>query len=102
MAERNEKYLVVKREDWERWADEEQLVAQRRCPPEVEDAVVIRRQDVFAPLAISAYSNAITVALGLIKEGVTSSTRAVKLRAIADYFREQSAMAWDADRKLPD
>lgn len=66
------------------------------------DAVVIRRQDVFAPPALDAYANAITVALELTVHGVSNSERARRLKDIADYFHEQAKLAWTTNRKIPD
>jgi hypothetical protein len=99
---RNDKYAVFKREEWEQWFHNLASMADPPSPSEVEDAVVIRRQDVFAPPALDAYANAITVALELIVEGVSSSDRAKRLRHIADYFHQQAELAWNTERKVPD
>jgi hypothetical protein len=97
------KYVVFKRDEFRDWfctvGDHSHGVNVLKA---VEDAVVIRRQDAFAPPALDAYANAITVALELIKEGVTSNPKAVALRDIADYFHQQAALAWSVERKLPD
>lgn len=102
----NNKYVVFKREDWDAHRD------QPGCMPEdleVDDAVVIRRQDVFAPPALDAYANLITAALAVAQDvsghipGVDEEPGSVKrLREIADYFHEQAALAWDTHRELPD
>lgn len=100
MSSSNGKYVVFKRSDWELHK------SQPGCMPEslaVEDAVVIRCQDVFAPPALDAYANAISVALELDAACTTEpNPRATQLRAIADYFHEQAVLSWDTDRKLPD
>jgi hypothetical protein len=98
----NEKYVVFYRDGWEQWKQERVSDIGAINPDEVEDAVVIRRQDVFAPPALDAYANAITVALELIVEGVSSSDRAKRLRHIADYFHQQAELAWNTERKVPD
>jgi hypothetical protein len=94
----NEKYVVFKRDEWD--------AAPHRIdvsePKEVEDAVVIRRQDVFAPPALDSYANAITVALELTVHGVSQSKRSKQLRHIADYFHQQAELAWNTERKIPD
>jgi hypothetical protein len=65
---------------------------------EIEDAVVIRRQDAFAPPALDAYANGIRLATSLAPQnGLTK-----ELNAKADYFHEQAVLSWDAVRKLPD
>ena len=67
----------------------------------LQDAVVIRRQDVFAPPALDAYANSIAVALTLDPEA-PSTDWGQRLRAISDYFHEQAALAWQQHRKIPD
>lgn len=100
----NEKYVVFKRDEWERWVKESGSRAITiTSPDEVEDAVVIRRQDVFAPPALDAYANAITVSLCLAHEDSPYSRRELsRLQDIADYFHEQAQLAWETDRKIPD
>ena len=102
----NDKYVVFKREDWEAHLD------QPGCMPEsleVDDAVVIRRQDVFAPPALDAYANLITAAIQISQDaagfipGVDEELEATKrMREIADYFHEQAQISYDTFRKLPD
>lgn len=67
---------------------------------EVQDAVVIRRQDVFAPPALDAYANLIEAALQIARD--TDSEEHEQLVNIADYFHQQAAEAWVTQRKLPD
>ncbi len=113
----DEKYVVFKRKEFDDWYDS--LTEISDSPPSsVEDAVVIRRQDVFAPPALDAYANSIQACIEIMDDvffhdapeaifdtreqmerAVNQNTR---LRAIADYFHEQAAVAWDTDRKLPD
>lgn len=77
----------------------------------VADAVVIRRQDLFAPPALDAYANAIDVAISLTPYAEMENLdvdvpeafrRVLRLREVADYFHRQAVLAWDAERKLPD
>jgi hypothetical protein len=65
----------------------------------VPDAVVIRRQDVFAPPALDAYANAITV---VIESGCLAIEDRRRLQGVADYFHDQAAKSWSEQRKLPD
>lgn len=99
MTLRDEKYVVFKRDEWEQYFRTQGasiLVA-------VEDAVVIRRQDVFAPPALDAYANSISVAVEALqgREGVDTALIA-KLLKVADYFHSQAQTAWITERKLPD
>jgi len=68
----------------------------------VEDAVVIRRQDIFAPPALDAYANAIQTCIEVLCNGTKPSGRTLELQAVADYFHDQAAKAWTEQRKLPD
>ena len=103
----DEKYIVFKREDFERY------IFPHGSPPyvdyEVRDAVVIRRQDVFAPPALDAYANLIRAAIDIFVDaggfvpGVDEEPPAIaRLSKIADYFHEQAMAAWDTHRKIPD
>lgn len=70
---------------------------------ELYDAVVIRRQDVFAPPALDAYANAIQCVVETLKalDGWDGASVG-HLEEVADYFHEQACKAWDSQRKLPD
>lgn len=97
-----EKYVVFKRQEFKQWYDE-WPETEDELPQAVLDAVVIRRQDAFAPPALDAYANAIQTLLEMVGMGVTMEIEQYsKLREIADYFHEQAAKAWDEKRKLPD
>lgn len=93
----NDKYIVFKREDWEDAVRAGEL-------PEVEDAVVIRRQDIFAPPALDCYANSIQTAIEMLQATAMSGNvdGIAELRDIADYFAEQAAKSWSEQRKLPD
>lgn len=64
---------------------------------EIDDAVVIRRQDLFAAPALHGYAASIDVA---IRMGDPASMR--DLKAVADYFHEQAVLADAESYKLPD
>lgn len=68
----------------------------------VEDAVVIRRQDMFAPPALDCYANAIQTCVEVLCNGTKPSGTAERLQRIADYFHDQAAKSWAEQRKLPD
>lgn len=97
------KYLVFKTEEYEAMMDND--LDPRHLA--LDDAVVIRRQDVFAPPALDCYANAITVTIEGMKLTDTGTTSAnydtrKSLQDTADYFHEQAAKAWTEQRKLPD
>ena len=66
----------------------------------IDDAVVIRRQDIFAPPALDAYANSMRIVLEGMDPG---DMRRSNLQKVADYFAGEAAEAWlNHDRKLPD
>lgn len=102
------KYVVFRREVWE--ARSEKSGLSMLSGDIIDDAVVIRRQDVFAPPALDAYANMIQAAITIFTDtggfipGVDPEPPAIaRLREIADYFHEQSELAYaDSQRKIPD
>jgi len=82
-----------------------QRIAERAAQTCLHDAVVIRRQDVFAAPALEAYANAIqTVIEAMSVEGVVleDGVSVETLREVADYFHEQASKSYDTPgRKLP-
>lgn len=95
------KYIVFKQSDFRPYLDN--TFKAMAC----DDAVVIRRRDIFAPPALDAYSNAIMVAIQGIKAAVGQGNALADpdmirdLQNIADYFHEQAVEAWTTERKLP-
>ena len=65
---------------------------------ELSDAVIIRRQDVFASPCLFTYANMIS----LVADNVDDRDKAYELQRIADYFHDQAVLAADEGRKLPD
>lgn len=99
----NEKYVVFKREDWDGWLADEGS-GPISFPPEVGDAVVIRKQDLFAPGALSEYGNSIVTVLELcanIRIDIGKERRR-HLLDVADYFFTESEDARRGWRKVPD
>lgn len=101
------KYLVFKGEDAELVNQALKNTFNIGAPEPVEDAVVIRRQDVFAAPAFYTYANSIDVALRVLRflfplqseETVEMAT----LQETADYFHQQSELAATAvTKKFPD
>jgi len=102
---RDSKYVVFKRDDYVNWFNSfpERAMPNGPGPYALEDAVVIRRQDVFAPPALDAYANSIRVALSMAMPSDEAGINiAARLAEIADYFHEQATLSWDTERKLPD
>lgn len=110
---RDDKYIVIKRSDWAEVKELLPSATNVMDPLEqmaIEDAVVIRRQDVFAPPALDAYSSAIQTAIELMAAVLPMDSDATEaladqvkeLRGIADYFHSQAQEAWLSSRKIPD
>lgn len=91
-----EKYVIFKYEDFHSWAAE----FDQDCPEMVRDAVVIRRQDIFAAPALDAYANSILIAAEILGEGSDDYPR---LLDTANFFHDQASRSWQTpNRKLPD
>jgi len=91
------KYVVYKREDFDQHIN-------RGIPPmtaqmyEVPDAVVIRRQDIFASPALAGYAASIAIAAKL----TNNEEDRKRLLQLADFFEEQARLAADEGYKIPD
>lgn len=64
----------------------------------INDAVVIRRQDMFAAPALATYASMIAMAA----KGQSDPEVAARLLGVADYFQQQSEAAAEEGWKLPD
>jgi hypothetical protein len=103
MPQANDKYIVFKRADWLRYEVE------GPPPTEVEDAVVIRRQDIFAGPAFHAYAACISMVHSIYPMPPLDQDELDRVEALkrsADYFHEQAVLADDLAgaglAKLPD
>jgi hypothetical protein len=65
---------------------------------ELDDAVVIRRQDLFASPCLATYASMIA----MVANNITDEEQAKELMAIADYFEDQAKLAAEEGYKLPD
>jgi len=65
---------------------------------ELVDAVVIRRQDLFASPCLLAYS----IMIGMVASHHGDDDVRVELQKIADYFHAQGTLAGEEGWKLPD
>ena len=91
----DDKYIVFRRED-----HEDSSGIYYNVEKSIPDAVVIRRQDVFAGPALHSYSHTIALAAKLIS-GYNQET-SQHLREVADYFHEQAVLADAEGFKVPD
>ena len=114
----NEKYVVFKRADLDTWltwliseaftVNEKVLSIFENAPlGEIEDAVVIRHQDIFAAPAFFEYAGQIGTFLEIAEayRALYSVHRTVDLEnlgTIRDYFHEQGLLAQKSFHKLPD
>lgn len=107
------KYVVFKLGEFNTWYNEVLKgtdVFLFEPPVALDDATVIRAQDVFAAPALYAYANSILVALEAMQavvEGQLMGQGLVnivdRLTAVADYFHEAAVRAEQTDfKKLPD
>jgi hypothetical protein len=114
----DQKYVVFKKEDLINFVseilDEEdqsktfELLLRAVDAWKLEDAVVIRQQDEFAPPALDGYANSITAATRVIRNAqgngmpVDMWSMVRQLEGIADYFHQAAVESWNTQRKIPD
>ncbi len=91
----DDKYVVFKKEDWDT-----AYVAGDMRP--LDDAVVIRRQDIFAAPAFFEYAGQIRTTIEIMKQEGCWFEQNHHLEDIADYFMQQGEEAMRSERKLPD
>jgi len=92
----DDKYIVFKRQEFEQnLSGLPKSVFNAIALP---DAVVIRRQDLFASPALHGYANSIGIAIALTDDEVTRK----RLQGVADYFHQQGEAASEEAAKLPD
>lgn len=98
------KYITFKRQDFYNWWNQGSVGGTQHevpSPEDVKDAVVIRLQDSFAPVALCAYKNAVRAAIEDEHVGIDRATRA-RLVDLYEYFHERSEKSWIIPRRLPD
>lgn len=91
-----EKYVVFNKAKFDAWLDSSPYSSPNG---RVEDAVVIREQDIFAGPALEMYSAAMTVALRVMVKDHASYAR---LKEIRDYFRRCADRSYEMATKMPD
>lgn len=97
----DDKYIVFKRADW--------FGQDGFVPEEIQDAVVIRKQDIFATSALFAYAGAIRTSIEILEDTLKDndpeyfSILAARLNHISDYFMSAGEEASKhPHRKVPD
>ena len=95
MSDSNEKYATFKRDDLIAVTDG---YVTFKTDAELPDAVVIRRQDLFASPCLATYANMIA----LVAKNHPDIKVSQDLLAIADYFEDQARLAAEEGYKLPD
>lgn len=109
----DEKYAVFKADDWNTIVDKAAedagynvMVSTEWFNRMLQDAVVIRTQDIFAGPGLSAYANCIQTAIDLMREvaqPVSLTEHITRLEEIRDYFFERAQEAFDRpDKHIPD
>jgi hypothetical protein len=101
MSDTDDKYITFRRADFLEWiasmpAHQERIHADTEAL-EISDAVVIRRQDVFASPCLLTYASMIS----LVAKNHPTPPVAEELLLIADYFQRQGELAGDEAYKLP-
>lgn len=105
MMSDNNKYMVFHAKDVERLAANDKSVRQLVDEQSLGDAVVIRKQDVFAASVLFQYANSVrTVSeiLQAIDEDGFFNDDVESLNSIADYFAGEAIDSAYMDRKFPD
>lgn len=105
----SDKYVVLKRADFERIEDILRSTLTDGVTDEivgnvVHDAVVIRRKDVFAGPGLRSYAGAVEAAMEVMKAAGLNNIGGVsysRLRSLADWFHDQAALADAAPSVFP-
>jgi len=95
----DEKYVVFKLDDMQRFIDGERILSAFGVQQvRLKDAVVIRRQDLFASPCLATYA----AMIGLVASREADPKVKANLLDIADYFERQAELAAEEGFKLPD
>lgn len=103
MARLERKYVIFKAEDWDAFVGTYPYVIR---PPEVDDGVVLRKQDMFTPQALYEYSGQIRTAVELVKKALLAEDKdsfISDLEELASGFVEEAIDAETREgKKVPD
>jgi len=99
----DDKYIVFKKEEFDAWFDwlTENITDTFVAPDELEDAVVIRTQDLFAGPALHAYASSIAVVIEVLRQ-FGHVEQADSLVDVSDYLFQRAEEADAIHGKLPD
>lgn len=101
------KYVTFKRDQFSEWARTQDDRINDVFDLILEDAVVIRKKDTFAPSALYSYATAVQSAIELLEgsqvAGIVVDPSAVdRLRDLADYFAGEADHARQLQGRIPD
>ena len=94
----DDKYVVFKRAEFERWVKVVESYILEELTP-LDDATVIRGQDLFAAPAFDVYAGSIAIVL---KFGGMTEEKRINLQRSADYFHERANESRAIAFKIPD
>lgn len=94
MSDSNQKYITFKREEFFGLFGD---ITETISDIVLADAVVIRRQDLFASPALATYASCIGMVAVLSEPEIKR-----QLLAVSDYFEQQAKLAAEEGYKLPD
>ena len=93
----DDKYITFKRAEFEEWYKRANI--RFEIPQALNDATVIRGQDLFAAPALDVYAASIAIVLKF--GGMADNTRK-ELQAAATYFHERAEESREISFKTPD
>lgn len=97
MPDTEGKYVVFKRDEFDLWAAGyleylEETGDGEALPRQLQDCVVIRHDDVFAPTAFYSYAGVVQGTIEVLN-ATADTSNVEKLREIADFFTAQAERA---------
>lgn len=100
---RDSKYLVFKRDEFDEWYNNVLKDNVPGVPMALDDATVIRGQDVLAPPALDSYANSLAVVIQVLQQTAGVDPGVIdRLQQTSDYFHTRAKEAWEMERRLPD
>lgn len=103
-----DKYLVFKREDFDRklhalFLEVDPSIVNDIRDGALDDCVVIRKKDTFAPSALYAYASSVQSAAEILADTNYGNDDVIgHLQALADYFAGEADHARDMHGRIPD
>lgn len=103
-----DKYVVMKRDDFERrmsalLLEVDESIVQDIRSQALQDAVVIRKKDTFAPSALYTYATSVLTALDVMQDaGRLTDAERGRLQELADFFAGEADHARQIAGRIPD